>query len=74
MGRAWASRADDEESAYEESVYGDELDDNAGPGSSHLPSRVAAYDIQLDPDQGPFASSGGLSSVCTAVEAQPCGS
>ncbi|GAC75574.1 hypothetical protein PANT_16d00046 [Moesziomyces antarcticus T-34] len=62
-GRAWASRADDEESAYEESVYGDELDDNAGPGSSHLPSRVAAYDIQLDPDQGPFASSGGLSSV-----------
>lgn len=51
-GRAWASRADDEESAYEESAYGDDPEEN-----------LKSYSLDLDPSSGPLASGGGLSSV-----------
>lgn len=58
-GRAWTSRADDEESAYEESSYGDDLD-------SHLDDELSGVihgSIDLDPSKGPLLSSRGLDSV-----------
>ncbi|SNX86648.1 uncharacterized protein MEPE_05357 [Melanopsichium pennsylvanicum] len=55
-GRAWASRAHDEESAYEDSAYGDDLDED------EVRSGIVDYSIELDPTRGPMAS-GSLASV-----------
>ncbi|SPO31263.1 uncharacterized protein UTRI_05927_B [Ustilago trichophora] len=75
-GRAWASRADDEESAYEESTYGD--DQNEDVDGEHC--GAIDYSIDLDPSRVPLASSGGLASVAKqwkldhASHAPPSGS
>lgn len=62
-GRAWASRADDEESTYGESTYGDGVDDdNDGDRSGARPD-LMDYSIDLDPSHGPSSSRGGLASV-----------
>ncbi|SOV09766.1 uncharacterized protein UDID_07917 [Ustilago sp. UG-2017a] len=62
-GRAWANRADDEESAYAESTYGDIYDDHNDGGLNGDRSSLMNYSIDLDPSRGPLASHGGLSSV-----------
>ncbi|TKY88188.1 hypothetical protein EX895_002898 [Sporisorium graminicola] len=58
-GRAWTSRAEDEESLYGESAYGDEYDPDQNGDSSNA---IDAH-IDLDPTRGPFSSNLGLDTV-----------
>ncbi|CDW98514.1 hypothetical protein [Sporisorium scitamineum] len=56
-GRAWTSRAEDEESLYAESAYGDEYEQD-----SERSNALDAH-IDLDPTGGPLTSNRGLDSV-----------
>lgn len=58
-GRAWASRAEDEESLYGESAYGDNYDHDQDGERSHAIDAT----IDLDPSRGPLSSNLGLDSV-----------
>lgn len=62
-GRAWANRAEDEESTYAESTYGGDCDEDVENEHNGDRSSVINYSIDLDPSRGPLASHGGLSSV-----------
>ncbi|SJX65592.1 uncharacterized protein SRS1_16219 [Sporisorium reilianum f. sp. reilianum] len=58
-GRAWTSRAEDEESLYGESAYGDNYDHDPDGDRSN----AADAHIDLDPSRGPLRSNLGLDSV-----------
>ncbi|SPO39619.1 uncharacterized protein PSFLO_05100 [Pseudozyma flocculosa] len=51
-GRAWANKADDEETEYGESVYGGDDDDGDDAAGGSWRSEVYSKDLEIEPGQG----------------------
>ncbi|PWY99369.1 hypothetical protein BCV70DRAFT_191320 [Testicularia cyperi] len=68
-GRAWNTRADDEESAYEESAYGDIDDGEDEQGYSRNRDSLLQKEVLIDGPGGAYSRTGGLNSIAAQWKA-----